>query len=184
MLLNAPYHQRSLVQGYREVGIKVLSSAESGSTFGNRVDSIFDLGVKTSESNQMISSTDIATYPCQGSTGINSALTGESPNPVPIRDLNANPLGSTIYIMTRQGNSLIISNASLTNVATSQAVTLRTTMTASNDPNGHLNNNEVFVTADAPMLLNTPYMFTYSGTNNGVTFTNRSFTFTTGSSVH
>lgn len=180
-LLNAPYHMRSLLAGYREVGISVRNATESGSTHGARVDTQVNPAYKSADGEQIIGTSDVVTYPCQGTTGVKPSLNNELPNPVPGRNLATNPLGSSIYIMVRPGNALVITNSSLIATASGAVIALRAPVTASNDPNtGFYTGNDAYIAADAPMTANTQYTFTYSGTNNGTVFTNRSFTFTTG----
>lgn len=181
ILLNAPYHMRSLLAGYREVGVSIRNSIETGSIHGPRVDTQIQTGYKITDGEQKIGIAEMLTYPCQGTTGVAPSLNHESPNPVPSRNLSVNPLGSSIYIMTRPGNSLIITNSSLVVTGTGAVVTLRAPVNAANDPYpGSFSNNDTYIAADAPMAANTQHTFTYSGSNNGVVFTNRNFTFTTG----
>jgi hypothetical protein len=71
----------------------------------------------------------------------------------------------------RFGNTLVISNATMTRVSTDENVTLRAPV--------KYGANDGYIVADTPMLPNTPYKVTITGTNNGAGFTT-SFTFTTG----
>ncbi len=181
-LLNAPYHSIFLLDGYKDIGLSVrstndvtrLGSAPTGRTLQ------VNLAYKFADQAQLIASNDVMTYPCQGSTGVVPALRGESPNPVPGRDLGANPLGSTITLLARQGQQLVITSASLTRVDDNTTVSLRMPVTSANDPNaGFLRSHHAYVSADAPMASNTTYRAVMSGTNNGVAFS-KDFTFTTG----
>lgn len=183
-LLNAPYHLSGLMTGYRDVGIAVRSNADTGK--GQR--GIFvqvNAAYTASAGPQQLGSTDVQTYPCEGTTGVNRQLTDETPNPVPGRDLRANPLGSTVYIAVREGNRLAIANAAMTNASTGQAVALRPAVTSANDPHGPCLGgcfapHQAYIVADAPLQPDTAYTVMISGTNNGGAFS-RSFTFATGS---
>ncbi len=183
-LLNAPYHLNGLMTGYRDVGIAVRSNDDTGK--GQR--GIFvqiNAGYTASAGPQLLGSTDVQTYPCEGTTGVNRQLTNETPNPVPSRDLLANPLGSSVYIAVRQGNRLAITSAAMTNASTGQAVALRTPVTSANDPygpclGGCFAPHQGYIVPDAPLQPDTGYTVMISGTNNGGAFS-RSFTFATGS---
>lgn len=180
--LNAPYHMRGLLSSQREVGVSMRNDVLDGTTAtgGAHAVSQIVLGIKQPDAHQMPGSTDVQTYPCDGTTGVNRALSGESPSPVPGRDLIANPLGTSVYVSVRQGQTLVITSASMINVADGSTVTLRTPMTAANDPNKYMQApNDALISADAAMAANTRYQVTINGTNNGVAFS-RTFIFTTG----
>ena len=179
-LLNAPYHMADLLDGYRDVGLSVRSSRDT--TPQGISPAIFlhvNPAYKTSEGPQLIAAKDVATYPCDGTTGVNRQLVHEDPNPVPGRDLRKNPIGSSIYILLREGNVLTITSASMFESASNTAIVLRTPITKANDPNSLFKINQGYVTPDAPLKANTLYSVEIRGTNNGAVFT-RQFTFTTG----
>lgn len=183
-LLNAPYHLRGLMGTYRDVGLSVRNSTDLGTSTPSVYLQV-DAAYKTTAGPIVAGSADINTYPCQGSTGINNKLSNESPNPVPGRDLATNPLGSVVYVAVKEGNTLTISSASMTQVSNGQATTLRAPITSANDPyrgclEGCFKANQAYVAADAPLQLNTSYQVIISGSNNTTTFS-RTFTFTTGS---
>lgn len=177
-LLQAPYHAAGLLNGWRDVGFSVRNDVEVSSTFGPRVLAQVNLG-HTSVGPQIIGTGDVATYPCAGATNVKRQLTNESPNPVPGRDLAVLPLGSTVYMSVRKGQTISISSASMTALATGLPVTLRTPVTSLNDVHGLYGSHEAYVSADAPLQANSAYDVIVTGTNNGVAFS-RSFQFTTG----
>ena len=183
-LLNAPYHLNGLMSGYRDVGLAVRTNADTGK--GARVAVVqINAAYQASAGPQQLGSSDVQTYPCQGTTGVNRQLTNESPNPVPGRDLRASPLGTSIYIAVREGNRLTIGSAAMTLASTGQAVSLRPAVTGANDPygpcaSGCFRPHQAYVVPDAPLQADTAYSVTITGTNNGQAFS-RSFTFTTGS---
>ena len=183
-LLNAPYHLNGLMSGYRDVGIAVRSNDDTGK--GQRgVFVQINPAYTASAGPQLLGSSDVQTYPCEGTAGVNRQLTNETPNPVSGRDLSTAPLGSTVYIAVREGNRLTITRAAMTQAATGEAVTLRTPVTSVNDPygpcqSGCFGRHQAYVVPDAPLLPNTAYTVMLSGTNNGVAFS-RSFVFSTGS---
>ena len=177
-LLNAPYHLSTMVGSYRDVGFSVQNDVDASSTFGPRVVTEVNLASKPADGPQLLATSDIATYPCAGSTGIVRQLTNESPNPVPGRNLAASPLGSSVFIAVRDGQTIGITSASMTKVSTGTAVVLRTPVTAANDPIGEYRSHQAYVAADAPLEAGTEYSVAIVGTNNGTAFT-RTFKFTT-----
>jgi hypothetical protein len=175
---------------FRDVGITVRTSAVSGADITAPAGSAprtflwANLGWTSSSSPQLLSSTDVTTYPCQGTSGTAYRLTNETPNPVPGRDLLANPLGQPVFIMGRVGNTIAITSAQMTQVSNGALVGLRAPITSTNDPAGPCArgcylSHMAYVIPDGALLPNTQYQVNISGTNNGVAFT-RSFTFTTG----
>jgi uncharacterized protein YkwD len=180
-LLSAPYHMSGLLTGFRDIGISVRNNIETGSTQGPRVLTQINLGTKSPAVNQLIAESEVKTYPCAGSIDINRLLNNETPNPVPGRDLSINPLGTSIYIAVRAGQTIAISNASMLNLSNASTVTLRTPVTSANDPNpGGYASHQAYVSADAPLPANTSFQVTVNGTNNGTMFS-RTFQFSTGS---
>lgn len=183
-LLNAPYHLRGLVGGYRETGVSVRSSADLSNGGTPSVYLQINAAYKTSEGPQLTGSNDVNTYPCEGTTGVNYQLRNETPNPVPTRDLSVNPLGSVVYMAVRVGNTLVLTNTSMIDLSTGQAVALRPPVTAANDPyapcqEGCFKSHQAYVAADGPLQRNAAYQVLINGTNNGISFS-RVFTFTTG----
>ncbi|MDO8267177.1 MAG: CAP domain-containing protein [Moraxellaceae bacterium] len=184
VLLNAPYHMKGLLGNFRDIGIAVRNSVDTASTYGPRVVVQFNLAHKASDGPQQFTSGDVQTYPCEGSRDIKPSLNNETPNPVPGRNLATNPLGSSVYIAVREGQTLAITSTGMINVATGASVLLRPAVTSANDPyapcaSGCYKSHEAYIAADAPLDANTKYQVTVSGTNNGTSFS-RTFTFTTG----
>ncbi len=180
LLLNAPYHAIVMLDGYRDVGIKILSSNDVPGAASPQVTVGYKFAYKYDQGAQLLAGDAVSTYPCEGTTGVSRQLTNESPNPVPGRNLAQQPLGSSIMVLIRQGQTLNITSATLTNLTTGTAVTLRSPATSATDPNNALQSHQAFVSADAPLDALTQYQATISGTNNGTPFS-RTFTFTTGS---
>ena len=184
-LLNAPYHLRGLVSGYRDIGLAVRNNTDVGVSKASvylQINAAYLAGTGP----QLFPATEMHTYPCEGSTGVNFRLSNESPNPVPGRDLAVNPLGSTVLVTLRPGNQLVVTSSSFTQVSNGQVVATRAPVGKTDDPYGRdcvegcFTASEAYIAADAPMLANTMYRVNLAGTNNGRPFTN-TFTFTTGS---
>lgn len=184
-LLSAPYHAQALLDGYRDVGISVMNDIEASSTAitGPYVSVQFNVAYKNSAGPQLMAGDAIATYPCEGVTGALYALRAELPNPIPGRDLATSPVGHPIYIKVRAGNTLVVQSAQMVQASTGAAVALRPIINQASDPNGQIvTPSEGFILPDTPLLPSTAYRVTLVGTNNGVTF-NKTFTFTTGSTL-
>ena len=171
------------MSGFRDVGVSVRSGLDTG-TGSAKVILQIDAAFKKTVGPQLLAATAVHTYPCEGTSGVNSKLSNEEPNPVPGRDLSTTPLGSSVYVSVRVGNVLTISSASMIQIGTGQSVTLRPPITAANDPYGPcaagcFKPHQAYVVADAPLQASTPYQVSINGTNNGTPFA-RTFTFTTG----
>jgi uncharacterized protein YkwD len=183
-LLNAPYHMRSLLVGFRDVGIAVRNKSDAGSTHGDRVVSQFNLASKNSEGFIARNPSQIYTYPCTGSTSVQRQLTNEDPNPVPGRNLATSPLGTSIYVGLAVGRTLQIVSATMVKVSDNSNVVLRAPITTATDPyattTAAYGAHETYIASDVPLSPNTAYKVTIVGTNNGTTFTTIINPFTTG----
>lgn len=183
-LLNAPYHSIGLLDGYRDIGVAVRNGSETGLS-PQATYAAYLPGRSVPAGKQLLASNAVATYPCEGSTGVANKLTNESPNPVPGRDLAVTPLGVTISVKVRDGQDLAITGASLIEVSTGASVPLRTHVGGANglaDPQHDYDNSNVFISADVAMKTYTSYKAVITGTNNGAPFT-REFVFTTGTTL-
>ena len=184
LLFNAPYHGLGMLRGYREVGIGFRTTRDvdlPGEFLSGKL--TINLATSLAEVGQTAGNNMVRTYPCEGTQGVLHLLWGESPSPVPDRDLVTRPLGSTVLVAGDINKKLIITAASMTGPG-GVAVALRSAVTESNDPNGapgraYLLTHEAFISADAPLATNTAYNVSISGTNGGMPFS-RSFEFTTG----
>lgn len=184
-LLAAPYHALALLEGHRDIGTAVLSDVDAGSTAVPRpyASVQFDVGYKNAAGAQLLASDAVATYPCEGSTGVNYALFGEAPNPVPGRDLSTAPVGHPVIVKVRDANVLAVQSLQMVNAATGVAVPMRPVVNRANDANGQIVTSSVaFALPDVPLVAATTYRVTVTGTNSTVPFT-RTFTFTTGSAT-
>ena len=187
-LLNAPYHLDALMSGERDVGISIRSAVDAGSIHGASIVTQINLASKSTDgkpldfsvytplnfNQQMLGSDEVAVYPC-GKTGVGRALYGEEPNPVPGRNLSANPLGRTVLVAARRGNVLLITSSTMTNVSSGASVLMNTTHAPLS-----VGGSSDYAVSDAPLAANTAYQTTVNGTNNGKPFS-RTCGFTTGS---
>ena len=184
LLFNAPYHGLGLLRGYREVGIGFRTTRDvdlPGEFLSGKL--TINLATSLAEVGQTPGNNMVRTYPCEGTQGVLHLLWGESPSPVPDRDLVTRPLGSTVLVAGDVNRKLIITAASMTGPE-GVAVALRPAVTESNDPNGapgraYLLSHEAFISADAPLATNATYQVSISGSNGAMPFS-RTFSFTTG----
>ena len=185
LLLNAPYHGLNLLRGFREVGIGFRTSRDVDlpSEFLSGKLTI-DLATSMADVGQSAGNNVVRSYPCEGTSGVLHLLWGESPSPIPDRDLFAHPIGTTVLIAGDINKKLTINSAHMTGPG-GVAVALRPAVTESNDPNSapgraYLASHEAFISTDAPLATNTSYQVSISGTNGAMPFS-RTFSFMTGS---
>ena len=182
-LLNAPYHLNAMMRGYRDVGtaIAVVKAPVSSRDWTVLA---FNLGNTNVAGPQSLASDEVGTYPCEGTTGVNIGATTELPSPVPGRDMDSNPIGLSFYVGVRDGNTITVTSAVVTNLSTGNPEKIGNVLTRKTDPNGQSGNtyfesNQAVVFTDKPASPNTKYSVVINGTNNDKPFT-RNFSFTTG----
>lgn len=161
-LLSAPYHLSSMMSGAREVGIAHVESSDVGKTVSpNQIAFKMLLATQSGQTLQQSAVTQISTYPCQGVTGVRTALFDESPNPIPSRDLRTNPIGQPILIHATLDQTL--SNLSFTIKDPTNQVLDAQLLTSSNDPHQLLLDNEAIIMPLAPLSANTTYRVDIAG---------------------
>lgn len=176
-LFLAPYHMLALLRGSRNVGVAIRNSVDVNASVSGVVTEL-EFGYLPSEGKQLPSTTDVLTYPCEGVTGTRYRLIGESPQVEASRNYITNPTGQPIFVMVREGNTLVVTSISVTDTQSGTGVATKT-LTFANDRNGMLRPNEVIVIPDVALAPGTQYAVALAGTNSGIAFT-RSFSFTTG----
>lgn len=178
--LSAPYHSQTMLAEYTEIGIGFVK-AKSNTEFGAVV---FNFGSGSLSIGQLPSATGssgVRTYPCDGVSGIYPALYGETPSPI-ARNMSIAPAGHPIMVFGDHQKKLTLTSATIIEVPTGRSLPIHRLSTQDNDINANtLRGPHVgYVLPDVPMLPNTAYSVTVSGTNDGQAFT-RNFTFSTGS---
>lgn len=170
-----PYHGYTQLLGFTDVGIGINA----------RHDVAVDFGTTLSRPTQKLGWSDIATYPCAGTTGVLSqSYNDEVPAPIPGRNLLTNPIGTPIYIKARDNNVLTLTSYVLRMQGSTTPVGLMT-LSRNNDPGGLIPDQSVMILIPtAPLAKNTTYVLTATGTNvywqQASSPVNISFTFTTG----
>ena len=172
-LLAAPYHALTMMYPFVHIGVGAeLSTADGGKTAV-----VFTFGVGPSTPPPQTQ--EVLNFPCDGVQEIGTAMRGESPNPLPGRDLANSPTGPSIILRGRDGKTPQITEYSMTSAA-GAAVVLIPPITSSTDPN--LRPGDVFILPNSPLLPNTQYRVRITGVLNGAAFT-KNFTFKTGSAT-
>jgi len=190
-LFAGPYHGIAMLGPLLDVGMSAQSYTPPGqaTTYVGYWAEMSTPGGKVTTGGpgkQLLAGSDVATYPCEGSTGLSFKLSNETPEPVVGRDLSVNPFGHPVYIMLREGHTLAITKVAMTVDASGVNIPLRDAVTGTNDRLrgcvlGCFLSHQGYVIPDAPLKPNTKYHVTLSGTNNEVAFT-RDFSFLTGNS--
>ena len=186
VIYGAPFHEIAAVRGYRDVGVSVRDVIDVGLpvTGGGKSVLNIDFAYTTADGEQKTKTHTVRTYPCDGTTGVNRLLDGESPSPMPDRNLAANPTGTTVIVVGDSGTELVIDTAKMVNAATGAEIKIAKKATAKTEtaipvPGLLLMLNEGYILPDTALEKMTKYAVTITGTNNSAPFT-KTFTFTTG----
>jgi uncharacterized protein YkwD len=174
-LMASVYHQGSLLQVYRDVGISMGFADQAPAATRRHVMTV-NLAYSANASGQQPSST--VTYPCDGVTGVAPVMGAELPEPFSRLGFTSGVgagVGHPIYVRTPEGTTARLTSASITAGAKTLPVTL---YHQADDPNGFLAKNEAFVIPREAMAVSTTYSVNLAGTADGVAFS-RSFSFST-----
>ncbi len=166
-LLSAPYHALAGVSPNLNVGIGIATGVTPSLPGVVNI----DFGTPAASAGpQEIQGAAVLTYPCQGSTGVDYALLGESPSPVPTRNLATSPVGTPIVLHSNDRNSLLVTGASITNAITGVSVPILQVNTVSGsgpfgvaDTSGLLSTGAAIVIPSLPLLPNTSYTVSVQG---------------------
>jgi hypothetical protein len=183
------YHLAGLMSQDIEVGIGVQRRIASNGANGKLlvVDSAVPSGADIR--GQQIASDSIATYPCDGSSGLFPVFRSENPDPFPGVDRDATPYGHPIYLMGALGKTVVLNSGSVRHRASGRLVP-SVIFTAQNDPQHRLTEEQAFLVPTEALSDNALYDVELAGANTGmVTAANpnggftRRFSFTTGSKI-
>jgi hypothetical protein len=177
LLLVGPYHQIGMLRGFRDIGVSVRNNVDVGVS-GSRVIAQVDVAYTSSDGDQLLGTSEVVTYPCQGVSGVAPRMTGEVPSVSATRDYAVNPTGQPIVVMGRAGQSISVTSAFITETASGASVPVAM-LTSANDRNGLFRSNEVAIIPDVALSTFTSYSVSINGSNSGVPFS-RNFSFTTG----
>lgn len=122
---------------------------------------------------------EVKTYPCDGTKGIRTKFEGETPSPLPERNLATNPTGGAIIVLSAPGTTLKLGGSTLIHIASGASVPMRAGVTDGVGSVMNLGSDKGFYLPDVPLTPNARYQFTFSGTVDGKPFT-KTFSFETG----
>lgn len=116
------------------------------------------------------------TFPCAGVTGVPYKSTAESPTPP---NVSGSGWGTPIVVMGNSSDTIVLQSASVTGPSGSVALQI---LNSTTDPNKQIQPYQAVAYPTSPLLPNTQYSVTLTGTVNGTAYS-RNFTFTTGNVV-
>lgn len=172
--LSTVYHALGALGPYRDIGFGLSKREDYGFSSGSLA--VHNLGSELAS--QKLAEGAISTYPCDGVTGLQTFHGNEIPNPLAPRDLNANPPGHPIMVMSRWGTKLTDMRFTMVKTSTG-AVSMAAVRTLESDMSGLMNSSGVYAIPDQELQKNTAYGVKVTGKVDGVDF-EKSFSFTTG----
>ncbi len=128
---------------------------------------------------QKLGTGNLATWPCNGLTGVGGTFTPatEAPNPFPDVTSVSTKYGTPIYFKADAGSALVVTSATLTKSTDGTLLALRQ-LTKADDPAAGIGANEVFLVPTAALASGSSYAVSAAGTLAGTAFT-KTFTFST-----
>jgi uncharacterized protein YkwD len=170
------YHLASMMNGNREAGVSIATAPNAPSGYQEAV-MVWENGTQSTAVQQQ--NTALATYPCDGSTGVQPyMLATESPEPFTnLGFTSGSGVGQPIYFQAPSGSTIVLTAGSLT--AADGTVIPTTLYQYTDDANSELASNQAFIIPRANLALATTYTVVASGTINGTAFSNTTFSFTT-----
>lgn len=172
-LLATVYHQSSLMDGFRDVGLSVGFPDKAPLETRFPVIAV-NFGYIDAAGKQ--DPNTVVTYPCEGTNGIQPAMAGENPDPFAGMGFAADSsVGHPIMVRGATGSTVKLTSATL--VAGSRAVPVLL-YHSTDDKHGMLQPYQAFVVPREALQTTTSYLANVTGTVNGISFS-RSFIFTT-----
>lgn len=180
-LFSSVYHLSAAASEWVEMGVGFSVSGNKTPIAGETAYygvAVVNFGVPAGTSTPVYTGGKVRSFPCNGTTGVSPLFGPESPSPYPSRDFNASPMGTPVYFKAAYGGSIEIKTAEMVQVSSSAPVATRI-LNSTDDVNKLLAIGEAFVIPDKPLLANTQYRITVSGTSDGKPL-NEVFVFSTG----
>ena len=150
-LLSAPYHLRTLVDpNYVKTGSNVSIYTPLGTDPKTTFGYILTSTGASKRNADPVKLSGISTYPCANTTGTNTALYDEAPDPTKGtgRNLRTDPIGQPIHVKMWRAKSIKVSNIKITDVARKIDIPIEL-IDYNNDPykktNYQLPSNEAFI---------------------------------------
>ncbi len=172
-LTTAGYHLADLFRPYGQIGLVVAKTGNTNLFSGNTI-----VGIQYGYGSRQ-PATGVSTYPCDGVMLLETkTYSTEWPNPLPNRDVSAQPLGHPIYVRGTENNRMVITSFEIRLQGASQSINTNF-LTAANDPNAVLLPWEALLIPNESLQPNSVYNVSIVGQDAGVRFEKR-FSFTTG----
>jgi Cysteine-rich secretory protein family len=181
-LLAAPYHMLGMIDAYADVGVGHARQVSPNDAAYETTATNITLGQRGGVND--LDPSQIYTYPCAGSTGVNAALVNENPSPIPLNlTQDYRKYGTPIAVTVRAGMALKVTGVVLAPAAGGAPVVTTVIVDQANDPQRstymRVAGSVAYALPMSPLLPLTVYTATVTGTSAGVAFT-KTFTFTTG----
>lgn len=181
-LIGTVYHGRGVFSNGLRGGVGTDFASGSTNTPGQRATKFALIGELSSEPDMMVQKLGagkIASYPCNGLTGVRSTFSPatESPNPFPDVVESSVLYGTPIYFKADPGSNLLIYSATITRDSTGVNVDYRQ-ISSGNDHALMITFNEVFLVPTSQLAVNETYTVNASGTLDGKLIS-KTFTFKT-----
>ena len=172
-LLGAPYHLLAAIDDYARVGVGYASKVT-----GTRETKALNITLGD-PGNNPLDAAEVYTYPCAGSTSVNSRLVDETPSPIPLNLAQDFRLyGTPIGVKVRTGKVLNLTGATVTPSAGGAAVPAQIVSLANTPQPALMRADSAYVLPTSPLTPSTTYTVQLAGTSDGVAFT-KTFSFTT-----
>lgn len=166
-LFMGPYHGLGSLNGHHDFGM-----AKNGTTF------VVNFASKAITDHSLVPQGEVRVWPCNGITNIlNRSMVGESPNPIPGRDIGTTPIGTPTYVIVANNSKLVLTSYEIR--GPSGAVAIAKVLGQDVADLLGANPNQMAILPNAPLATNTTYTSTVTGTNNGTPFS-KVCQFTTG----
>jgi VCBS repeat-containing protein len=182
------YHLTGAMSFNREVGIGVDNRTTTNVGDANTKPLVINSATPTGSLRQSIGSAGLASFPCEGVTGLIPDFGEEDPDPFPDVNRRITPYGHPVYMTSGPGTTITLTSGTIAPRGGSALATR--TLTAANDPQKQLQLNEVFLVPTTRLLDNTTYDVALSGTSTGLVSASnptggwiRNFYFTTGTTL-
>lgn len=180
-LFASPYHAIGMIDSHADIGIAEKHWAQPGNPG-------FEIGVTNITLGQRagvndLDPSEVYTYPCAGSVGVDKGLGNETPSPIPVNLSQSFYLyGTPIIVKVRNGKTLKVTSVTLAPQAGGAPVAT-TAVDRTNDPQGSAYiaapASAAYALPMAKLLPLTAYTSTVTGTSDGLAFA-KTFIFTTG----
>ena len=181
-LIETVYHARGAFWAGRSGGTGSTLATGPSSTAGfnqTQFRLVAEVSNEADALKQKLGTGNVATWPCNGLTGVGGtfAPATEAPNPFPDVTSASTKYGTPIYFKADAGSTLVVTSATVTKSTDGTVLALHQ-LTNANDPVAEIGANEVFLVPTAALAPGSSYAVSATGTLKGTGFT-KTFTFAT-----